>query len=69
MGVPLSDKDWSPDDAPGNATTLYIRFTDSSNPIYHPSVPYTSGKSLAELTDEEIAGYWEEVVAAHPELQ
>ena len=48
---------------------LHIRFTDPANPVHHPSVPYTFAKSLSQLTDEEIARYWERVLATHPELR
>ena len=52
----------------GDASTLYIRFTDPTNRGRHPSVPYTSGKSLGQLTDEEIAVYWDQVVDKYPDL-
>ncbi len=45
-----------------------IRFTNSENPAKHASVLYKSDKPLSELSDEEIAVYWEQVVADHPEL-
>ena len=52
----------------GDAATLYIRFTDPTNRGRHPSVPYMSRKSLRQLTDEEIAVYWDQVVDKYPDL-
>ena len=69
-GSPMATpSDWPADKPPANKKTLRIRFTDPADPSVHPSVPYASDKSILELTDEEIAGYWEEVVATHPEFQ
>lgn len=45
-----------------------IRFTDSKNRDNHQSVRYKSDNPLSELSDEEIVGYWHQVVADHPEL-
>ena len=51
---------------PGNR--WWIRFRDPENLTEHGSVPYTSKKPLSELSEEQIAKYWEQVVADHPEL-
>ena len=54
---------------PANAgSPWWIRFRDPEHPPNHASVPYTSEKSVSELSDEEIAEYWEQVVADRPEL-
>lgn len=68
MAVPPSDESWSPYAAPKNAATSFIKFTDSSKPTRHAAVPYTAGKALSDLSDEEIERYWNQVVAAHPEF-
>lgn len=62
-------QDWPKGKPTESPHALYIRFTDPANPACHPSVPYTSSKSLSQLTDEEIAGYWEQVLATNPELR
>ena len=59
---------WPPGRPPANLPNPRIRFTDPANPTNHRSVPYTSDKPLSQLSDEEVAGYWEQVVAAHPEF-
>ncbi len=46
----------------------WIRFKDPEHPTNHASVPYTSEKPVSQLSDEEIAEYWEQVIADHPEL-
>lgn len=66
LAVPL---DWPKGNPTESPQALYIRFTDPANPVCHPSVPYTSGKSLSQLTDAEIAGFWCQVLATHPELR
>ncbi len=53
---------------PRNPAHLQIRFRDPDKPTHWGSVPYHSDKSLSQLSDEEIAGYWEKLVAAHPEF-
>ena len=45
-----------------------IRFRDPENVTKHGSVLYKSDKPVSQLSDEEIAEYWEQVVADHPEL-
>ena len=67
IGVPLAD--WPKGEPPANAGTPYIKFTDPANPALHWSVPYSSDKPVSQLTDEEIAVFWEQVVAANPELR
>ena len=39
-----------------------MKTTDPDDPINHWSVVYHSGKPVAQLSEGEIAGYWEEVV-------
>ena len=53
---------------PRKPPLILVRFGDPANPAIHPSVPYSSDKWPSELSDEEIAGYWEKLVAAHPEF-
>lgn len=57
------------DGAVGDAATPYIRFTDPADPACHPSVRYTSTKSLSRLTDGEIASFWAQLLGNHPELR
>ncbi len=67
MGIPL---DLPLDKLPANpAANLQIRFTDPEDTNTHPSVPYTSSIPVSRLTDEEIADYWDRVVAAHPQFR
>ena len=46
----------------------YLRFRRLRDPRVRRSVLFTSDKPVSGLTDEEIADYWEQVVADHPEL-
>ncbi len=66
LAIPL---DLPVGNVPANsADPWWIRFRDPENLTEHGSVPYTSKKPLSELSEEQIAKYWEQVVADHPEL-
>ena len=64
----MSADPWPEYTPPANQGTLRIRFTDPDDPTIRESAVFTTGKPVAQLSEEEIAGYWEEVVAAHPEF-
>ncbi len=68
MGIPL---DLPLDKLPATPPPAnpQIRFTDPEDPNTHPSVPYTSGKPVSQLSDKEITDYWDRVVAAHPQFR
>ncbi len=66
LAIPL---DLPVGNVPANsANPWWIRFRDPEHPTNPASVPYTSEKPVSQLSDEEIAKYWEQVVADHPEL-
>ena len=66
LAVPL---DWKLDSRPApRGNSWRLRFRDPENPAKHGSVAYTSEKPVSDLSDEEMAEYWEQVVADHPEL-
>ncbi len=66
LAVPL---DWKLDSRPADpGNSWWIRFRDPEKLTEHGSVPYTSEKPVSDLSDEEMAEYWEQVVADHPEL-
>ncbi len=66
LAAPLDWKLTNRPPHPGNS--WWIRFRDPENLNKHGSVPYTSKQPLSELSEEQIAKYWEQVVADHPEL-
>ncbi len=65
MSIP---HDWPRDKLPVKSPHYQILFTDPFIPTNRRGVPYTLDKSLSRLTDQEIAGYWKQLVADYPDF-